>query len=532
MVASRATLPDLDALDPHELKALILAQHKQLTTQEERILTQNEQLASRDAEIEHLKLLIAKLRRMQFGRSSEKLDRQIEQLELRLVELEESRSKESLERETSAAERAVARPARRPLPEHLLREVQTYLPKEEACPDCGGKLKRLGEDASEILEYVRERIKVIRQVRPKLACAGCDRIVQAAAPSRPIARSVAGPGLLAHVLISKYGDHLPLYRQAQIYAREGVDLDRSTLAEWVGGCSRLLQPLVETLRRHVMSSDKLHGDDTPVPVLAPGLGKTKTGRLWTYVRDDRPAGDPAPPAVWFCYSPDRKGEHPREHLSSFSGTLQADGYAGFEQIYETGRIQEAACWAHVRRKFYDLQAAHTSPVAVEAIERIAGLYAIESEIRGRSPEERRAIRNLRSRPLLDSLKQWLEEILGKLSRKSDTALAVRYALGRWEALLRYCDNGRLEIDNNAAERALRVVALGRKNFLFAGSDDGGESAAAMYSLIGTAKLNGLDPESYLRNVLSRIADHPINRIEELLPWNVAAEAAAHSLHAA
>ncbi len=493
MVASRATLPDLDALDPHELKALIVAQHKQLTTQEERILTQSEQLALRDAEIEHLKLLIAKLRRMQFGSSSEKVGRQIEQLELRLVELEESRTKESLERETSA-ERAVARPVRRPLPEHLPREVQTYLPKEEACPDCGGKLKRLGEDASEILEYVRERIKVIRQVRPKLACAGCDRIVQAAAPSRPIARSVAGPGLLAHVLVSKYSDHLPLYRQAQIYAREGVDLDRSTLAEWVGGCSRLLQPLVETVRRHVMSSDKLHGDDTPVPVLAPGLGKTKT--------------------------------------SSFSGTLQADGYAGFEQIYETGRIQEAACWAHVRRKFYDLQAAHKSPVAVEAIERIAGLYAIESEIRGRSPEERREIRNLRSRPLLDSLKQWLEETLRKLSRKSDTAVAVRYALGRWEALLRYCDNGRLEIDNNAAERALRVVALGRKNFLFAGSDGGGESAAAMYSLIGTAKLNGLDPESYLRNVLSRIADHPINRIEELLPWNVAAEAAAHSLHAA
>ena len=532
MVASRATLPDLDTLDPHELKSLIVAQHKQILAHREQLQAKDEQLFSRDAEIEHLKLLIAKLRRMRFGRSSEKLDRQIEQLELRLGELEESRSKESLERETSVAERAVARPARRPLPEHLPREVQTYLPKEEACPDCGGKLKRLGEDASEILEYVRERIKVIRQVRPKLACAGCDRIVQAAAPSRPIARSVAGPGLLAHVLVSKYSDHLPLYRQSQIYAREGVDLDRSTLAEWVGGCSRLLQPLVETLRRHVMSCDKLHADDTPVPVLAPGLGKTKTGRLWTYVRDDRPAGDGTPPAVWFCYSPDRKGEHPKEHLSSFSGTLQADGYAGFEQIYETGRIQEAACWAHVRRKFYDLQVAHKSPVAVEAIERIAGLYAIESEIRGRSPDERREIRNLRSRPLLDSLKQWLEETLGKLSRKSDTALAVRYALGRWEALLRYCDNGRLEIDNNAAERSLRVVALGRKNFLFAGSDGGGESAAAMYSLIGTAKLNGLDPESYLRDVLSRIADHPINRIEELLPWNVAAEAAAHSLHAA
>src|SRR5712672_1121411 len=532
MVASRATLPDLDALDPHELKALIVAQHHQLTTQEERILTQSEQLASRDAEIEHLKLLIAKLRRMQFGRSSEKLDRQIEQLELRLVELEESRSKESLEQETSAAERAVARPARRPLPEHLPREVQTYLPKEEACPDCGGKLKRLGEDASEILEYVRERIKVIRQVRPKLACAGCDRIVQAAAPSRPIARSVAGPGLLAHVLISKYGDHLPLYRQAEIYAREGVDLDRSTMAEWVGGCSRLLQPLVKALRRHVMSAEKLHADDTPVPVLAPGNGKTKTGRLWTYVRDDRPWGDKTPPAVWFAYTPDRKGEHPKAHLSEFTGTLQADAYAGYDAIYEDGRVKEAACMAHVRRSFYDLYEAHKSAVAKETLERIAALYAIEEEIRGRSAEERREVRNARSRPLLESLKQWFEETLGKLSRKSDTTKAIRYALGRWEAMVRYRDDGNIEIDNNAAERSLRTVVLGRKNYLFAGSDAGGERAAAIYGLIGTAKLNGLNPEAYLREMLSRIADHPINRIEELLPWNLAAELAVKSSRAA
>jgi hypothetical protein len=328
------------------------------------------------------------------------------------------------------------------------------------------------------------------------------------------------------VLVSKYSDHLPLYRQSEIYAREGVEIDRSTLAEWVGGTSRLLAPLVEALRAHVMSGHKLHADDTPVPVLAPGLGKTKTGRLWTYVRDDRPAADPTPPAVWFCYSANRKGEHPKQHLSTFTGTLQADGYAGFDQIYEAGRIEEAACWAHVRRKFYDLVEAHQSQTAKTALERIAELYAVEKEIRGRSAEERREIRNQRSRPLLESFKQWLEQTLGKLSRKSDTALAVRYALGRWKALMRYCDDGALEIDNNAAERALRAVALGRKNYLFAGSDRGGESAAAIYSLIGTAKLNDLNPETYLRDVLSRIADHPINRIKELLPWNLAAATTA------
>lgn len=508
MTGPRATLPDLDALDPHELKALIISQH--------------ELIVSRDSEIEQLKLLIAKLRRMQFGRKSEKLDRQIEQLELRLEALQQNDAeKVAALPEPMANAIALARSARRPLPSQLPREVRTYLPKQEACPDCGGELKHLGEDVSEILEIEPVHFKVIRQVRPKLACACCERIVQAEAPSRPIARGIAGPGLLAHVLVSKYADHLPLYRQSEIYAREGVELDRSTLADWVCGTSQLLEPLVESLRRHVMAAEKLHADDTPVPVLAPGNGKTKTGRLWTYVRDDRPAGDKTPPAVWFAYTPDRKGKHPKAHLSKFQGTLQADGYAGFEQIYETGRIQEAACWAHVRRKFYDLEQAHKSPVAKEALERIGALYAVESDINGRSPEERREIRNTRSRLLLESLKQWLEKTLGKLSKKSDTTLAVRYTLGRWDALMRYCDDGRLEIDNNAAERALRAVALGRKNYLFAGSDRGGESAAAIYSLIGTAKLNGIDPESYLRNVLSLVAEHPINRIDQLLPWNLA-----------
>ncbi len=405
-------------------------------------------------------------------------------------------------------------------------------PKETVCPDCGGELKPLGEDISEMLEWVRASLKVIRQVRPKLACSRCDRIVQAEAVSRPIARGMAGPGLLAHVLTSKYCDHLPLYRQSEIYARGGVELNRATLADWVGGASRLLEPLVEALKRHVMNAEKLHADDTPVPVLAPGLGKTKTGRLWTYVRDDRPAGDPTPPAVWFAYSPDRKGEHPQRHLAEFRGFLQADAYAGFNHLYEGGRIQEVACWAHVRRKFYDLQVAHKSPVAQEALERIAALYAIESEIRGRPPNERCEMRQARARPLLESLREWLESCLPRLSRKSDTTAAVKYALGLWEALVRYADDGRLEIDNNAAERALRVVALGRKNYLFAGSDAGGERAAAIYSLIGTAKMNGLDPESYLREVLSRIADHPINRIEELLPWKITPNAPAVSEPAA
>ena len=534
----RPILPPLDGLQPQALKALLLAQHQtladqadQIQVQREQLQAKDEQLAGRQAEIERLLLLIAKLRRMQFGHRSEKLARQIEQLELQLDELATAQAEPPRAAPTEGeAPSATPRrkPARRPLPGHLPRQKRTILPKETACPDCGGDLKALGEDLSEILEYVPAHFQVIQQVRPKFACAHCDKIVQAEAPSRPIARGLAGPGLLAHVIVSKYCDHLPLYRQEEIYAREGVELERTTLADWVGGASQLLAPLVEALRRHVMEAAKVHADDTPVPVLAPGLGKTKTGRLWTYVRDDRPAGDATPPAVWFAYSPDRKGEHPQGHLRHFAGTLQADAYAGFDPVYETGRIREAACWAHVRRKFYDLQAAHHSPLAQEALERIGALYALESEIRGRPPDVRREIRQSRAGPLLESLRAWWETCLTKLSQKSDTTAAVKYALGRWEALTRYAEDGRLEIDNNAAERALRAVALGRKNYLFAGSDAGGERAAILYSLIGTAKLNGLDPESYLRQVLSRIADHPINRIDELLPWNLATPSADHN----
>jgi len=323
--------------------------------------------------------------------------------------------------------------------------------------------------------------------------------------------------------------HLPLYRQAEIYAREGVELERSTLAGWVGGASRTLEPLVEAVRRHVLEASRIHGDDTPVPVLDPGRGKTKTGRLWTYVRDERPTGAAAsetPPAAWFAYSPDRKGERPEAHLAAFEGTLHADAYAGFNGVYESGKVREAACWAHVRRKFFDIEQAQASKLAAEALARIGELYGIEKEIRGSPAEERRRERQARAKPLLEELRAWLYEALAGLSKKSETAGAIRYALGRWPALTRYVDDGELEIDNNAAERALRPVALGRKNYLFAGSDAGGERAAAMYSLIGAAKLNGVDPEAYLRYVLERIADHPINRIAELLPWNVRLDGAA------
>ena len=303
------------------------------------------------------------------------------------------------------------------------------------------------------------------------------------------------------MLVSKYAVHLPLYRQSEIFAREGIDLDRSTLADWVGAAGYLLAPLVDRIGKHVLAADKIHADDTPVPVLAPGMGKTKTARLWTYVRDDRPAGQDVPPAVWFAYTPDRKGEHPRRHLSHFTGILQADGYAGFHHLYQGGRIVEAACWAHVRRKFYDIQVANGSAIATESVQRIGALYGIEREIRSKPADLRCQIRQAGAGPLIEELHHWLNTTLTKLSRKSDTAAAIRYALARWRALTRYLDDGRIEMDNSAAERVLRAVALGRKNFLFCGSDAGGERAAAIYSLLGTAKLNGLGPEFYLRRVL-------------------------------
>jgi transposase len=471
------------------------------------------------AEIHSLKLQLAYLKRQQYGQSSEQLSEKIGQLELTLEDLEAAAVTSTVPK----IEPAVRKSVRRPLPADLPRENVVHQPTlldTCSCPSCGGALKPLGEDVSEMLEYIPSRFKVIRHVRPKLACSRCDKIVQAAAASRPIARGLAGPGLLAHVLVSKYADHLPLYRQSQIFARSGIHLDRSTLADWVGGAHELLAPLVEALAGHVLAGTHLHADDTPYPVLAPGTGKTKIARIWTYVRDERSWGSKVPPAVLFRYTPDRKGVHPRTHLSEFVGALHADGYAGFDRLFEAGRIHEIACWAHARRKFFDLYEATQSPIAHEALERIGALYGIESEIRGKPPDERRTMRQARAGPLLDDLRAWLHSTTRQLSKKSDAAGAIRYTLWRWEALCRYRDDGRAELDNNAAERALRTIALGRKNHLFAGADTGGERAAGIYSLIGTAKLNDIDPQAYLRYVLERIAEHPINQIGELLPWSV------------
>ena len=504
--------------DVATLQAMVLAQKAELATAHSGLIEQR-------FEIEALKARLSKLLRLTFGRSSEKLRAQVEQLELALADIDELLA-ETGAADVAATEETIAKdrkPARRKLPETLPRDVIEHAApchdQSGACLACGGTLRPLGEDVTEILDYVPGTFRVIRHVRPKLSCRGCETITQAPAPSLPVRRGRAGAGLLAHVLVAKYCDHLPLHRQAEIYAREDIDLSRSTLADMVGQTARLVRPLIDALARHVMSGERVHADDTVVPVLEPGLGRTRTARLWTYVRDGRPFAGTDPPAVLYRYSPDRKGEHPRVHLRDFRGILQADGYAGYAGLYGN-RIVEAACMAHARRKFFDVHETTKSPLAREALDRIATLYRIEAEIRGCPPDQRLRVRTERTAPLMTDLKVWLEATRRRVSGRSTLAAAIRYTLARWEALTLILRDGRACIDNSAAERAMRPIALGRRNWTFAGSDAGGERAAAIYSLIETAKLHGGDPEAYLRRVIEQIADHPVNRVHELLPWNL------------
>lgn len=490
--------------------------------------------------VEKLKVEVAYLRRMKYGRSSEQLEHA--QLELvggqltqpvvpsaaqaddadgeqhsNVTSLEQSRKKRQ------AKERAGVRD----LPDHLPRRTVVHTPQGGCdCEACGRGLREIGQDVSEVLDYEPGTFHVVLHVRPKLACATCSTITQAPAPSRPIDRCMTGTGLLTHVLVSKYCDHTPLYRLCQSYGREGVELQRSTLADWVAQAARLLSPLAEAIGRYVLAAEKIHGDDTPIRVLGGAGAKARTGRLWVYVRDARPSGDTAPPSVWFQYSANRKGEHPVRHLRHFKGILQADAFAGYHPLYEDGRVVEAACWSHARRKMWDIherQHKLAGTLAHQALQRIGDLFKVEADIRGKPPDERMRVRQERTGPMLGELREWFNTTLSQVSAKSPMALAIGYSLSNWTALTRFVDDGRMEAHNNAAERALRGVAIGRNNYLHLGSDAGGNSAAVIYTLIGFAKLNGIDPQAYLRHVLDRIADHPSNRIDELLPWAVAGE---------
>jgi transposase len=498
MSLASADLPS----DPDALRAFALACQSELAAATAELAAAKLAVQLRTLEIEKLKFQIAKLRRMQFGRSSERLTRQIEQLELRLEELEAGEAEEIAK---AAAEsrplpiREGGRPKRKPLPDHLPREEIAHDPEHNGactCPACGGDMARLGEDVTEVLDYIPGRFRVIRHVRPKYACRRCDVITQAPAPAMPTPRGRAAPGMLAHVLVSKYTDHLPLYRQSEIYAREGLDLDRSTLSDWVGQAVWLLQPIVEGIRNHVFAAEKIHGDDTPVPVLEPGLGRTRTGRLWVYVRDDRPFCGPAPPAAVYVYSPDRGGEHPAAHLAHFTGFLQADAYSGFAALYEPREagpglpaipaITEVACWSHCRRRIFDVWQTTKSTVAKAALDQIAQFYAIEDKARFAPPAER-LVHRAATIPLLDAFFAWAQATERKLSARSELAEALRYILKRRTALSRFATDARLEADNNIAENAIRGIALGRRNWLFAGSHSGGERAAAMYSILQTAR---------------------------------------------
>ncbi len=530
-------LPD----DIATLQAALLVERARAARVDAELAVAKAKASADQAVIARQQLQIAKLTRQLYGQRSERTERLLDQMELAFEELESSATEDEI-----AAERAVAkttnvlaftrkRPARQPFPKHLPRE-RVVEPGPTVCLCCGSpRLRKLGEDVTATLEVIPRQWKVIQHVREKFTCRDCEKISQAPAPFHVLARGWAGPSLLAMILFEKYGQHQPLNRQAERYAREGVPLSLSTLADQVGGCCAVLAPLLSRIERHVFTAERLHGDDTTVPVLA--KGKTDTGRCWVYVRDDRPFGGPDPPAAMFYYSRDRAGAHAQAHLADYAGIFQADAYSGYNKLYEADRkpapILEAACWVHARRPFYIMAdvAANArrkaqgqttsviSPLALEAVRRIDALFDIERSINGQSAERRRAVRQELSAPLVADLAIWLREQRAKLSRGNDLAKAMDYMLKRWPAFTRFLDDGRICLSNNAAERALRGIALGRKSWLFAGSDRGGQRAAAMYSLIVTAKLNDVDPQAWLADVLARIAEHPAHRIDELLPWN-------------
>ncbi|MGH7106600.1 MAG: IS66 family transposase [Acetobacteraceae bacterium] len=516
---------DINALpnDVESLKRLVIERHaateaKDIELREQRRL------------IEHLRFQLAKLRRARFGRSSEQLEG-AGQLPMSFEELKAAVREAEQQAQSTAIPTCDApkgKPVRRKkLPEHFERIANIIEPAECTCPQCGGELKPLGQDESEVLEVKTVTFTVTRHIRPKRRCTKCSAIVQAPAPSRPIEKSFAGASLLALVLTWKYGFHVPLYRQCQIFAHAGLTISRTTLMQWVAASSRLFGPLAAALARHVLSAANIHGDDTPFRVLAPGTGRTRRGHMWTYVRDGTGWGSTDPPAVWYQYSPSWHGKYPQKHLACFTGKLQADGYAGFDRLFlppapgVPARVEEISCMAHARRRFFDLYAALKSPIAKEALDRIGVLYQVEDHIRGCSPEDRRAARQKYAAPHLEALRAWMVATRSQVETSSELAKAFNYSLNRWAALCAYTEDGRLEIDNSIAERSIRGMGIGRRNYLFFGSDSGGERAAIIYSLIESCKLNHIDPQRYLKYVLERIGDHPLNRIEELLPWNVA-----------
>ena len=495
-------------------------------------------VSAAEAQIASLKLMIEKLRRALYGQRSERKERLLDQLELALDDLTADASEDDLAAEKAASATTEVKgfvrrkPSRKPFPEHLPRE-RVVVPGSVSCACCGSeRLSKIGEDVTETLEVIPRQWKVIQTVREKFSCRDCETISQPPAPFHATPRGWAGPNLLATILFEKYGAHQPLNRQSERYAREGVALSTSTLADQVGACAVALKPLHDLIVAHVLAAERLHGDDTPVPVLA--KGKCATGRAWVYVRDDKPFAGPGPPAVLFRYSRDRSGDHPVEHLRTFTGILQADAYAGYRRLYEPGRapgpVTEALCWSHGRRKFYELadiaaskrrgkRAPPISPLALEAVTRIDALFDIERAINGETAERRLAVRRERSAPLVAELEEWMRTERAGLSRHADVAKAMDYMLKRWDGFARFLDDGRICLTNNAAERALRPLCLGRKSWLFAGSDRGGERAAVMYTLIGTAKLNDVDPQAWLADVLARIAEQPQTRLHELLPWH-------------